>query len=675
MTEQDMFDRYLLARILWWRHDLEQLDAEAVASVLSTLDAAQKDIANRLDAEAAGLAQLSDWRREQDAAFNAWADEVLAGARASVSGAVSEASIAAAVASLAAYNAILSLDGRAKAVRNVGLTSAQIASWFQDTALGSAGLEQWVNTAFDNGVKKAVLDALRKAGVEGKGTAETVRRVMRAATTAGFEITRREAITITRTFVQTANVNAQEAVYQANKGLIKGYKRVETLDNRTCLICFVGSTKVQPIGALKAVSKRLYSGEVVIITTAAGNELIGTPHHPILTPRGWLPLQELKPGDEVINAVFHDRISGGDAEQVAMPASFAELFDAVSSDPSMEIVDVGASANDFHGDGMGTDKNVHIARSALFLRDKIGDARLDKQIKNSLFTRRQNPVRFLGGSSTFSLFNRARKAFRMSRQLPIVFSKSGINPRCTARNSLFYLTQLNSIVKKLQKPLYISLARRIPFISGSIFHNTQSNQETCDSRRSNTILFSELTSRYSLSIRIDNIVSMRRKTTFEYVYNLSCNEELYIANGLVVKNCALADGAEYSVDEERPALPAHPRCRGLWLPICKTWRDFGIDVPDLEAVARPWAIREPGPIGTGGRKILNYGKTTEKYSGWWRSLSAADKARTPLGPVRTKLLESGAVKWDQMWDRRTGLPLTLEEMGYDQRGNRLNGKK
>ena len=50
MTEQDMFDRYLLARILWWRHDLEQLDAEAVASVLSTLDAAQKDIANRLDA-------------------------------------------------------------------------------------------------------------------------------------------------------------------------------------------------------------------------------------------------------------------------------------------------------------------------------------------------------------------------------------------------------------------------------------------------------------------------------------------------------------------------------------------------------------------------------------------------------------------------------------------------
>lgn len=172
MTEQDMFDRYLLARILWWRHDLEQLDAEAVASVLSTLDAAQKDIANRLDAEAAGLAQLSDWRREQDAAFNAWADEVLAGAQASVSGAVSEASIAAAVASLAAYNAILSLDGRAKAVRNVGLTSAQIASWFQDTALGSAGLEQWVNTAFDNGVKKAVLDALRKAGVEGKGTAD-----------------------------------------------------------------------------------------------------------------------------------------------------------------------------------------------------------------------------------------------------------------------------------------------------------------------------------------------------------------------------------------------------------------------------------------------------------------------------------------------------------------------
>lgn len=371
MTPDELLARYVLARVLWWRHDLEMLDAAAVAEIIKTLDAVQKDIAERLAAESAGLAQLSDWRREHDIALNAWADEVLAGARASILGTISESSITTATASLAAYNAIFTLDGAASAVWTVSLTRAQIAAWFQDTALGSSGLEHWVDTALNNGVKQSILDALRKVGIEGKGTAEAVHRVMRAATSEGFEITRREAITITRTFIQTANVNAQEAVYEANRQLIKGFKRIETLDNRCCIMC------------------------------------------------------------------------------------------------------------------------------------------------------------------------------------------------------------------------------------------------------------------------------------------------------------ALADGAEYGVDEQRPPVPAHPNCRGLYIARFKTWRDFGIDMPELEKATRPWVIRKHGAIGTGGRKILNYGKTTENYSGWWRSLSAPDKAKTPIGPVRTRLLESGAVKWDDMWNRKTGLPLTLEEMGFDQQGNPL----
>lgn len=371
MTPDDTLSLYLLARSLWWRHDLEQLDAEAVAAVIAALEAAQKDIAARLAAEAAGLATLSDWRREQDEALNAWADEVLAGARATITGTISEASIAAATASLAAYNAILTLDGKASAVQSVGLTSEQIRAWFQDTALGSGGLEKWVDTALDNGVKQSLLAALRQVAVEGKGTAEAVRRVIVAASDAGFVITQREAITITRTFIQTANVNAQEAVYEANRGLLKGYKYVATLDNRTCALC---------------------------------------------------------------------------------------LF---------------------------------------------------------------------------------------------------------------------------------------------------------------------------------------------------------------------ADGAVYKLDEQRPSLPRHPRCRCIMCPVAKSWRDFGIDVDDLEAVARPWTIREPGPIGAGGRKIENYGKTTEDFSGWWASLSAADKAKTAIGPVRRRLLETGAVKWDDMWDKPSGLPLTLEQMGYDRQGNRI----
>lgn len=54
MTPDELTARYLLSRSLWWRHDLEQLDAEAVAAVIAALETAQKDIAARLAAEAAG---------------------------------------------------------------------------------------------------------------------------------------------------------------------------------------------------------------------------------------------------------------------------------------------------------------------------------------------------------------------------------------------------------------------------------------------------------------------------------------------------------------------------------------------------------------------------------------------------------------------------------------------
>ena len=266
---------------------------------------------------------------------------------------------------------ILSVDGMARGVATVGMTREQVASWFQDTALGAGGLERWVDTALDSGVKNSILAALRQVGVEGKGTAEAVRRVLLAATEEGMAMTRRQAVILTRTFIQTANVRAQEAVYKANEGLFKGYKRVETLDNRTCMQCLWG------------------------------------------------------------------------------------------------------------------------------------------------------------------------------------------------------------------------------------------------------------------------------------------------------------DGAVYKLDEPRPRLPAHPGCRGMWLPVVKTWRELGLDLDDTREHVRQWAIREPGSIGAGGRKLENFGKTTENYSGWWASLSDADKAKTAIGPVRRRLLESGAVKWDQMWDKASGLPLTLEQMGYDRLGNRL----
>jgi|GEM_PF-1587242 len=369
MTNDEMMVRYFLARILWWRHDLEQLEAEAVAELITTLEATQADLRTRLLADADELARIDDWTLERMQQANAWLDEALAGARSTMLATVTESTLTAAAASLAAYNAIVSFEGAARAVRTVGMSRPQISQWFQETTLGGGTLDEWIDAAFDDGVKGSILGALRKAGIEGKGTAATVRSVMDAAIDAGGEITRREAVTLTRTFTQTANVRAQDAVFSANESLFNGYRYVATLDNKTCFVC------------------------------------------------------------------------------------------------------------------------------------------------------------------------------------------------------------------------------------------------------------------------------------------------------------AVADGAQYEVGEKRPPLPRHPRCRCVYVPVCKSWADWGFNgVTEFEEVARPWTLREPGEIGAGGRKILNVGKTTENYSGWWASLPEEEKATTAIGPVRRSLLREGNVSWDDLWERHTGRVKTLKELGYDQRG-------
>ena len=372
MTPDELTAKYLLARILYWRDQLDGLDGAAVAQLIKVLSNAKADVLARLMADADGLASVTDWNRDRLRQVNAWISEVTAGAQATALATITQSSITAATASLATYNAMLSFEGKASAVKTVGMTTEQLVAWFQRTPLqDGTALSDWVGKAFENGVNDSLITAIQRGGLEGKGTRAMVQDVLQAALDDGFAITQQEAVMLTRTYTQTANVQAMEAVAQANSDIIKGYRRVETLDNRTCM------------------------------------------------------------------------------------------------------------------------------------------------------------------------------------------------------------------------------------------------------------------------------------------------------------RCSLADGSEYGLNEQRPRLPAHVGCRGVWTPIVKSWRDFGIDMDDLESVARPWTLREPGAIGTGGRKIEEFGQTTENFSGWWDSLSPVQKAKTSIGPARGKLLESGAVKWNDLWDKKTGLPYTLDELGYSQTGEKL----
>ena len=55
--------------------------------------------------------------------------------------------------------------------------------------------------------------------------------------------------------------------------------------------------------------------------------------------------------------------------------------------------------------------------------------------------------------------------------------------------------------------------------------------------------------------------------------------------------CAALDGTVYKLDEKKPQMPLHPRCRCIWLPETKTFRELGVDWDEIQETSRPYTIR------------------------------------------------------------------------------------
>jgi hypothetical protein len=91
-------------------------------------------------------------------------------------------------------------------------------------------------------VRQGILEDLNAGVLQGKGYPGLVDNIM--GHMEGF--TRKEAVTLARTYVQQANVTANDAVMAANRDIIKKWKWSAVLENSniqtgsgTCLRCAV----------------------------------------------------------------------------------------------------------------------------------------------------------------------------------------------------------------------------------------------------------------------------------------------------------------------------------------------------------------------------------------------------------------------------------------------------
>ena len=90
--------------------------------------------------------------------------------------------------------------------------------------------------------------------------------------------------------------------------------------------------------------------------------------------------------------------------------------------------------------------------------------------------------------------------------------------------------------------------------------------------------------------------------------------------------CGVDDGKVYGVNAPRPSLPAHPDCRGILVPVLKTYRELGVDIDELPA---------------GNRASMD--GAVPQYTTWRDVLAKADDKRLSaiLGPTRAALYRGG----------------------------------
>jgi len=101
------------------------------------------------------------------------------------------------------------------------------------------------------------------------------------------------------------------------------------------------------------------------------------------------------------------------------------------------------------------------------------------------------------------------------------------------------------------------------------------------------------------------------------------------------------------------------RCRCFMLPITLTYKELGLNIPEMKKSLRPFTERGPG------RKILDVGQFDGDFKKFLSTRSIKYQ-KDLLGPTRYSMLKKGEISWDDLVDKNgnTVLLKRAKEGGY-----------
>ena len=263
-----------------------------------------------------------------------------------------------------------------------------------------------------------------------------------------------------------------------------------------------------------ATTARWYRGEVIEIETVQGRHLTVTPNHPILTPEGWVAAGMLHEGSNVVCGGGQERDSAmfppavHDPEDYQVPALIEDVVRSFGKSGSVVTTCVPTSAEDFHGDGVGSEVCV------------IGANRLLGNGFDASFSEPRLQQYLVGRDSDLTYL--MREGF-----LTLGFEGLGLTP--------------GGIMGSLspEPPLFGSpfgVDQLLRFLDSAGL-DSGFKQDTSDGTTSDPIPSGESLLGFTGQVRIDQVARIGRKPFAGHVYNLQTSSGWYIANGIVTHNC------------------------------------------------------------------------------------------------------------------------------------------
>ena len=503
-----------------------------------------------------------------------------------------------------------------------------------------------------------IRDAVRIGFVENESVQQIVRRV-RGTRAAGYsdgliEIDRRHAEAVVRTAVQHVAAVAQDRMIEANLDLIKAVQWHAKLDLRTSPTCFPGSTGVLPAGDLRGVSRRVWNGYLVVVTTASGKKLRATPNHPVLTARGWRPIKELHPGADVLYRVGVDVGAVSPAEDIKMPASIGAIFDALS-EPAFGDVSVERTAEiDFHGDGIVGDHEINYPRSKSDLRIAFESA-FGNEVAEQLFVF-VAPPGGLPAESELDEICVSSGLVNVPAEIGARSFENSVKPALADSTSSANGGRFHPALEEGNELALIRSALMVAATKGR--HASGALQYSGDSGRGGAEAAADGCGRFSAAVTADDVVSLEREFFSGHVFNLSTSTEVYIADGFIVHNCRVRDGLLYTPDTHKPIGHKVPWLSG---PGRSHWNCRSLAVQMLKSFEEVTGIAGVGEIPVGTRASMDGALPADLTYGQWLQKQSAARQDEVVGPTRGALMREGKLPFDELYSRR-GEMLTLDQL-------------